>query len=79
MRMTDATNKGSPNLSKRAQRLSRSSSEPNLLLVLAKRLATLRACFYSKNSDVLRRAIARKLFYISKSCFFMKSQFERTI
>ena len=35
MRMTDATIKGPPNLSKRAQRLSHSSSEPNLLLVLA--------------------------------------------
>ena len=35
MRMTDATIKGPPNLSKRAQRPSHSSSEPNLLVVLA--------------------------------------------
>ena len=35
MRMTDATFKGPPNLSKYPQRLSHSSFEPNLLLVLA--------------------------------------------
>ena len=35
MRLTDATFKGHPNLSKHSQRLSRSSFEPNLLLVLA--------------------------------------------
>ena len=35
MRPTDATFKGPPNLSKHPQRLSHSSFEPNLLLVLA--------------------------------------------
>ena len=78
MRLTDAIFQGSPNFSKRFQRLSYSSSEPNLFLVLAEhvkscgleRPSNVTCLFLVKNREVLRRAIARKLCYISKNCFF---------
>ena len=80
MRLTDATFQDSPNFSKRFQRLSYSSSEPNLNLVLAEHIkscglerpSNVTCLFLVKNREVLRRAIARNLCYISKNYLFYK-------
>ena len=85
MRLTDATFQGSPNFSKRFQRLSYSSSEPNLFLVLADHT---KSCGLERPSNVtclfLNKKIARfyaarlRANYVTyqKIVFFMKSQFE---
>ena len=77
-RPTDGTFQGSPNFSKRFQRLSYSSSEPNLFLVLAEHIkscgleqpSNVTCLFLVKNREVLRRAIARKSLLNIKKLFF---------
>ena len=57
MRLTDATFQDSPNFSKRFQRLSYSSSEPNLFLVLAEHT---KSCGLERPSNVTCLFLLRK-------------------